>query len=419
MASRTASAPWPASAGPFFMRGRVAVARHARQVQQHREPRRALHQRADRRAAQSQDEIPLPVARHRPVGRLRRTLADHDLGRDEGLAASAGARPRHPQRPPGAQAGGQLAAQRAAALHEQRLVDGLVADAHRLIVREVERQAPGDLLRAPGPGPSPILPPSMPTALPGHGRAGNGERRSERRPCRPVGPAHRPQCRVGRKLRRLRATSGSLGMPLRRRRTILQAAASRGGIAPQLPRDRRGRPPEPAGDLPHGMALRAKKRDLLPLREREIPPGERLRRRSEHRWWHAACLPEPSCPYRRATHPPRRAASSLAMPAAIAAQNRRRSSRPRHRRSTRSTQWRLAQTDPSAAFECSSQPPSSRCCDDRFESALRAAIAVMDEAAALDGSAIVQSLLQRVQHEAGVSRALTPASRRCAGHRRR
>src|SRR3954447_12859097 len=40
-----------------------------------------------------------------------------------------------------------------------------------------------------------------------------------------------------------------------------------------------------------------------------------------------------------------------------------------------------------------------------LESALPTAITMMDEAAAPDGPALVQSLLQRVQHEAGVSRA--------------
>jgi hypothetical protein len=45
-----------------------------------------------------------------------------------------------------------------------------------------------------------------------------------------------------------------------------------------------------------------------------------------------------------------------------------------------------------------------------LESALHTAIAVVDEAAAADGPALVQGLLQRVQHEAGVSRARdTPA----------
>src|SRR3954468_5752113 len=45
-----------------------------------------------------------------------------------------------------------------AALHVQRLVDGLVTDPHGLIVREVDPQPPGDLLRAPRPGPPAGLP---------------------------------------------------------------------------------------------------------------------------------------------------------------------------------------------------------------------------------------------------------------------
>jgi len=65
----------------------------------------------------------------------------------------------------------------------------------------------------------------------------------------------------------LRAASGSLGVPLRCRRAILEAAASGGGVAPQLPGDCRRCPPEPASDLLYGVALRAKERDLLPLRK--------------------------------------------------------------------------------------------------------------------------------------------------------
>src|SRR5258708_24065296 len=42
------------------------------------------------------------------------------------------------------------------------------------------------------------------------------------------------------------------------------------------------------------MALHIEKCDLLALRQRQVPPGERLCRRSEHRWWHAACLSEQS-----------------------------------------------------------------------------------------------------------------------------
>jgi hypothetical protein len=49
-----------------------------------------------------------------------------------------------------------------------------VADAHRLVVRKVNRQASGDLLWAPCPGPSSILPLATPASVPRHGGAGNG-----------------------------------------------------------------------------------------------------------------------------------------------------------------------------------------------------------------------------------------------------
>jgi hypothetical protein len=44
-----------------------AVPVHAGQVQQHREPCRALDERADRRAAQPEDQIALPMARNGAV----------------------------------------------------------------------------------------------------------------------------------------------------------------------------------------------------------------------------------------------------------------------------------------------------------------------------------------------------------------
>ena len=72
IASRTASAPWPASAGPFLTRGCVAVAVHARQVQQHREPGGALDERADRGAVEPDDQVAFPVARARRGRRPRR-----------------------------------------------------------------------------------------------------------------------------------------------------------------------------------------------------------------------------------------------------------------------------------------------------------------------------------------------------------
>ena len=104
------------------------MARHARQVEQQGEACHTLHQGANCGTAKAQDEVPFPVARHGAISGFRRTLADHDLGRDEALASLARARPRHPQRPPGAQTGRQLAAQRTATLNEQRLIDGFVAE---------------------------------------------------------------------------------------------------------------------------------------------------------------------------------------------------------------------------------------------------------------------------------------------------
>jgi hypothetical protein len=59
IASRTASAPWPASASPFLARG-LPVA-NQRQVQQHRKPSAALDEHADREGAQADDQIAVPV----------------------------------------------------------------------------------------------------------------------------------------------------------------------------------------------------------------------------------------------------------------------------------------------------------------------------------------------------------------------
>src|ERR1700733_943416 len=216
----------------------VAMIRHARQVQQKSEAWHALNQGAEGGTAKTQDEITFPVARHSPINCLRWTLADHDLGRDEGLAPPARTRSRYPQRPPSAQAGRQLAAQRATTLHEQRLIDSFMADAHGLIVREVDRQSPSNLLRAPGVCPSPMLPRSVPAAFPVHSRArSRSTTRSDDDPSQPLFHIG-SQCRVESKLRQLWAASRSLGMPLRCRRAILQITASGRGVAPQLSRDR-------------------------------------------------------------------------------------------------------------------------------------------------------------------------------------
>src|SRR3954447_6530386 len=78
---------------------------------------------------------------------------------------------------------------------------------------------------------------------------------------------------------------------------------------------------------------------------------------------------------------------------------------------------------PDRARPWSGDPPPRHLtsCYDRLRQALRrplepglhTAIAVMDEAAAPDGPTLVQSLLQRVQHEAGVSRAGDTPARAC------
>src|ERR1700704_6151084 len=83
--------------GSFLHASFLVMARHARQVQQNGETCRALHQGADRGTFKTYDEVPFPVARHGSIGCLCRTLADHDLGRNEGPAWLARAHPRHPR----------------------------------------------------------------------------------------------------------------------------------------------------------------------------------------------------------------------------------------------------------------------------------------------------------------------------------
>ena len=148
IASRTVCGSVTGERRPVLDPGAVAAV-HRREVKQHREAAAALDQRADRGAAQPKDQVAFPVPGNGPVLRLGGPLADHDLVGHEALAAAADAGPGNAQRPPGPQAGGQLAPQRSAALHIQRLVDRLMRDAHRLIIGEVQPQPVGELLRAP------------------------------------------------------------------------------------------------------------------------------------------------------------------------------------------------------------------------------------------------------------------------------
>ena len=334
IASRTASAPWPASAGPFFARGASPwPARRGRCS--------SIVKRVVRSTSVPIAELPRPRMRSpsqcpgtarsaASAGRWLIMISGETKPLPRLRTRALGIRNTRPVRK-------QAVSSRRSAPRpwtNKRLIDGFVADAHRLVVREVDRQAPGNLLRAPCPGPSPILSLAMPAALPRHGGTGNGNAaRSDDDASQSL--LHiGAQSRVERKLGRLGAASRSLGMPLGSRRAILQPAAAGGCVAPQLTGDRRGGSTEPAPNLLHGMALHPEKRDLLALHQREIPPGERLCRGSEHRWWHAACLSEPSGSYRL-----RHAGFDRSILAAHPCRDRQPESAlfiaPRHRRPTR------------------------------------------------------------------------------------
>ncbi len=193
------------------------------------------------------------------------------------------------QRPPGPQAGRQLTPQRPPALHIQRLVDRLMGHAHRPIIRKVEPQPVGDLLRAPRPRPATVRPSTVTPTDPLHVRAIDGDT---------VGPLHRArqpvlhiaaQLEVRRELGGLRAPRPQVAMPLCGRGAIPEPAATSRSVAPQLPGNRRRRTTEPARDFPHPAALGTQQRDLLPLGERQVPP----RRRGERQGRHPATLPKP------------------------------------------------------------------------------------------------------------------------------
>ena len=102
------------------------MAFHWWKVQQHGEASGALNQRSDSGLVQADDEVALPVTRHRAVSDLRGSLADHDLRGDEVLASSLGPSSRNTERPPGSQARDELATQGTSTLDVQRLINGLV-----------------------------------------------------------------------------------------------------------------------------------------------------------------------------------------------------------------------------------------------------------------------------------------------------
>src|SRR4051794_21123961 len=71
-------------------------------------------------------------------------------------------------------------------------------------------------------------------------------------------------------------------MPLRHRRPVLKPSAPGGGVAAQLPRDRRRRAPDLPRDLTHALALGAQQGDVLALGEAQVPPRRRVQADRRH-----------------------------------------------------------------------------------------------------------------------------------------
>jgi hypothetical protein len=94
--------------------------------------------------------IALPMAGDRPVLGLGGPLADHHRWVDDAaLPAVIGSAMRFAAGSAGPQRPGQFAAQLAAALYVQGLIDGLVHQVPFPLAGELDRQRVADLLRAP------------------------------------------------------------------------------------------------------------------------------------------------------------------------------------------------------------------------------------------------------------------------------
>jgi hypothetical protein len=169
------------------------------------------------------------------VGDLRWALTDQCFGCDMSPCFLSGPCPRHPQRSAPAQAGHQLPFERTAALHIQRLVDGLVADPHGFIIGEIHRQPASDLFRTPRLNPGPITTVGLVAALPRcAGGAGHDLTVSTAHYPRQLIPDVLAQSVVADQLGDLGAPCTSLGMPLRGRGLVIEPIGTCGGVTAQL-----------------------------------------------------------------------------------------------------------------------------------------------------------------------------------------
>jgi hypothetical protein len=198
---------------------------------------------ADRAALQPNQKITLPMTWHGVIGDFRWALADQRFRRDMSPRLCSGPRSRYSQRPASAQAADQIPFERTACFDVERLIDGLVANPHSLIIGELQRQPTGDLFGTPRRHPGAITPVRLVAALPrGAGGADDDP---------PVSTANHSgqlvldvlaQPVVTDQLGRLRPAGTPSSVPLRHRGLVFQAIGACRGVAAQFTRDRRRRP---------------------------------------------------------------------------------------------------------------------------------------------------------------------------------
>lgn len=190
----------------------------------------ALDQGRHRAAGGAEHQIAFPVARHGPVLCLGGSLADVDHRSDLAAASvigTAASRPAGGLAPP--QVTGELFAQRAAGLHEQRQVDRLVRHLHLRTVGKGLRQPTRDLL-------------GRPAQL-------------------QLGLHQCAQLRVHRQLRWLRSTSSLQRGSVSNDRPVAASTT----VAGDLSRHRRRRPPQASRNGSQRLARSDPSGDLLAL----------------------------------------------------------------------------------------------------------------------------------------------------------